>query len=93
MNKQQGLNLDPHPADPLARLQYLDKRLALCGRAMTLAVSIAVASWLLVDVIGGPVPMYVFGGAALVSGFCALSGDRLAQAFQGNCWGRDKGWA
>lgn len=74
MNEPQGLNLDPHPADPLARLQHLDKRLALCWRVMAIAVCTSVASWLLADVIGGSVPMYVFGGAALVSTFCALSG-------------------
>lgn len=41
---------------------------------MVVAVTVAVASWLLADVIGGPVPLYVFGGAALVSAFCSLSG-------------------
>lgn len=77
MNEHQGFNLDPHPADPLARLQYLDKRLALCWRVMVIAVTIAMASWLLADVIGGLVPMYVFGGAALVGAFCALSGSLM----------------
>lgn len=74
MNEPQGINLDPHPADPLVRLQYLDKRLALCWRVMALAVSLAVASWPLANVIGSGVSMYVFGGASLVSAFCALSG-------------------
>lgn len=77
MNEHQGFNLDPHPADPLARLQYLDKRLALCWRVMVIAVTIAMASWLLADVIGGLVPMYVFGGAALVGAFCALSSSLM----------------
>lgn len=74
MNDPRGFNLDPHPADPLARLQYLDKRLALCWRVMVVAVTTVVASWLLVDVVGGLAPMYVFGGATLVCVFCALSG-------------------
>lgn len=56
MNEPQGLNLDPHPADPLARLQYFDKRLALCWRVMALAVSTAVASCATVDDLSATAP-------------------------------------
>lgn len=69
-----GPTLDPHPADPETRLEYLEGRLALCWRVMLCAAALAVVSWLLADAVGGSLSTYLFGGACLVSAFCAVSG-------------------
>lgn len=77
MYNRQELNLDPHPADPTARLLYLDQRSTLCWWVMLLSIAVSVFSWLTADMWASSLPLYIYACATAMSGFCALAGSLI----------------